>query len=294
MIDYLEGALDLHIHIGPDDSPRYYDSIDLAREASARKMRAVVIKDHLSSSASKAVLSTKMSPGTLVFGAIALNETVGGLNPRSVVSAIRTGAKVIWMPTVDAAYCQRKAKEGHWIKEYVHKKSFGYSTPGISLLEGGTDGLKAQAVEILEICRKEGVILSTGHVGPEECLALAQKARQIGFQKLVVCHPNAWLEDFTDPVLKSLADYGAFLELTFGACFPLHGRLDPHSIADIIRMVGPQRCILSTDYGQVECASPPEGLRIFCTLMSKCGITDAEISTMTRENPAKLLNLEPV
>lgn len=291
MIDYLEGAFDLHIHIGPDDSPRYYDSIDLAREASARKMRAVVIKDHLSSSASKAVLSTKMSPGTLVFGAIALNETVGGLNPRSVVSAIRTGAKVIWMPTVDAAYCIRKAKEGHWIKEYVHKKSFGYSIPGLSLLDGDTQDLKAEAGEILEICQKEGVILSTGHVGPEESFALAKKASRIGFQKLVVCHPNAWLEDFTDPVLKSLTDFGAYLELTFGACSPLHGRLNPHVIADIIRMVGPQRCILSTDYGQVECASPPEGLRIFCALLSKCGITDGEILTMTRENPARLLDL---
>jgi len=95
MVDYLEGAFDLHIHIGPDDSPRYYDSIDLAREASTRKMRAVVIKDHLSSTASKAVLSTKMSSETLVFGGIALNETVGGLNPRSVTSAISTGAAII-------------------------------------------------------------------------------------------------------------------------------------------------------------------------------------------------------
>ncbi len=291
MIDYLEGIFDLHIHIGPDDSPRYYDSIELAREASARKMRAVVIKDHLSSSASKAVLSTKMSPGTLVFGAIALNETVGGLNPRSVVSAIRTGAKVVWMPTVDAAFCVRKAKEGHWIKEYVHKKSFGYSTPGLSLLKAGTQDLKPEAVEIMEICKREGVILSTGHVGPEESLALARKASQIGFPRLVICHPNAWLEDFPNSVLKSLADSGAYLELTFGASSPLHSRLDPHIIAEIIRMVGPQRCILSTDYGQVECASPPEGLRVYCVLMSKCGISDAEILTMTRENPARLLNM---
>jgi hypothetical protein len=291
MTDYLEGAFDLHIHIGPDDSPRYYDSIDLAREASARKMRAVVVKDHLSASASKAVLSTKMSPGTLVFGAIALNETVGGLNPRSVVSAIRTGAKVVWMPTVDAAYCIRKAQEGHWIKEYVHKKSFGFSTPGISLLDENKGDLKPEAVEILDICQRERVVLSTGHVGPEESMALAKKAGQIGFRKLVVCHPNAWLEDFTIPVLKTLTDSGAYLELTFGACSPLHGRLDPHIIADIIRRVGPQRCVLSTDYGQVECASPPEGLRIFCTLMSKCGIADGEIQTMIRENPARLLDL---
>ena len=291
MIDYLEGAYDLHIHIGPDDSPRYYDSIELAREASLRRMRAVVIKDHLSSTAAKAVLSSKLSPGTLIFGGIALNETVGGLNPRSVISAIRTGAKVVWMPTVDAAYCLKKARQGHWIKEYVHKKSFGYSVPGISLLVEGTKELRPEVIEILEICRKEGVIISTGHVGPEECLALAKKAKEVNFTKLIICHPNAWLEDFTDPVLKSLTDAGAFLELTFGACSPLHGRLDPHIIADIIRRVGPARCLLSTDYGQVECASPPEGLRIFCVLMSKCGLSDADLLLMIRDNPAKLLGL---
>src|SRR4030067_494350 len=117
MVDYLNGTIDLHIHIGPDDSPRYYDSIDLAHEASQRGMKAVVIKDHLSSTAAKAVLASKVSPSTLVFGGIALNETVGGLNPRSVVSALRTGAKVVWMPTVDASFCVEKGRQGHWIKE---------------------------------------------------------------------------------------------------------------------------------------------------------------------------------
>jgi hypothetical protein len=290
--DYLDGAIDLHIHIGPDDSPRYYDSIDLARDASNRKMRAVVIKDHLSSSASKAVLSTKVSPGTLVFGAIALNETVGGLNPRSVVSAIRTGGKVVWMPTVDASFCVEKGRQGHWIKEYIHKKSFGYSTQGISLLTADSRELKPEVPEIMSICHRESVILSTGHVGPRECLALAELARRTGFDKLVVCHPNAWLEDFTLPILKELGEMGAYLELTFGACSPLHDRLDPHRIAEIIRLVSPSRCVLSTDYGQVECAPPPEGLRIYCAVLSKCGISDEEITMMTKTNPARLLGLE--
>lgn len=291
MRDYLDGAIDLHVHIGPDDSPRYYDSIDLAREASARRMKAIVIKDHLASTASKAVLSTKVSPSTVIFGAVALNETAGGLNPRSVISAIRTGAKVVWMPTVAASHCLRKAKEGHWIREYAANKEFGYPVQGIFLLSENSGALRSEAIEIVEICRKHDVILSTGHGGPEECLALAKKASEMSFGKLIVCHPNAWLEDFPPSVLRTLTDLGAILELTFGACSPLHGRLDPHSVATIIRQVGPERCVLSTDYGQVECASPPEGLRIFCVLMSKCGISDEEIALMTRETPARLLGL---
>lgn len=291
MTNYLENAIDMHIHIGPDDSPRYYDCMDLARDASRHGMKAVVIKDHLSSSAAKAVLANRASPSTLVFGGISLNETVGGLNPRSVISAVRTGARVVWMPTVDAAFCIGKGKGGHWIREYIHKKSFGYEVTGISLLTG-SGALSPEATAVLEICFREDVVLSTGHVGPEECIALAEKADQLGYQKLVVCHPNAWLEDFDMEVLEKLAARGAFLELTFGACSPLHGRLDPHVIADIVRKVGADRCILSTDYGQVECAAPPEGLRIYCEVLSRCGLSDHELFTMVRENPARLLRLE--
>lgn len=290
-MSYLEDAIDMHVHIGPDDSPRYYDCIDLAKDASEHKMKAVVIKDHLAPSAAKAVLANHVSPSTLIFGGISLNETVGGLNPRSVISAIRTGAKVVWMPTVDAAYCVSKGKSGHWIREYIHKKSFGYEVTGISLLTG-SGVLSPEATAVLEICFREDVVLSTGHVGPEECIALAEKADQLGYQKLVVCHPNAWLEDFDMGILEKLAARGAFLELTFGACSPLHGRLDPHVIADIVQKVGADRCILSTDYGQVECAAPPEGLRIYCEVLSKCGLSDQELFTMVRNNPATLLGLE--
>jgi len=290
-IDYMAGAIDMHIHVGPDDGPRYYDCIDLARDASSRGMEAVVIKDHLFPSVSKAVLATRESPMTKVFGGISLNNTVGGLNPRSVVSAIRTGAKVVWMPTVDAAFCIAKGKSGHWIKEYIQKKSFGSAVEGITILDEEAR-LRSPAEAILDLCRQEDIVLSSGHIGPEECIALAEGAARRGFEKLLICHPNAWLEDFTDDVLKMLAGHGAYLELTFGACSPLHGRQNPRLIADIIRLVGPERCVLSTDYGQVECSSPPEGLRMFCVILSKCGIPDEAIATMTRKNPRMLLGLE--
>lgn len=36
----LKGAIDLHVHVGPDYSPRYSDAIRLAREAAAAGMRS--------------------------------------------------------------------------------------------------------------------------------------------------------------------------------------------------------------------------------------------------------------
>lgn len=294
MADFLKGAIDCHVHIGPDDSPRFSDSIALAREAAQRGMSALVVKDHLSSSAQKAVLTTKVVPEISVFGGIALNHTVGGLNPRSVISCLKTGGRYVWMPTVDAAYCIQKARQGHWIKEYVHKKSFGYDVDGISLLEDGSfTKLKPVVDDILRICMDYDAVVSTGHVSPYECLALAEKSVSLGFRKLAICHPNAWLEDFTPDILDQLVSAGCFLELSFGVCSPLHGRQDPREIAAIVNRVGARHCVMITDYGQVEVPSPVEGMRVFCELMLRCGVSTEDICLMTRDNPRYLLGLPP-
>lgn len=292
MEDFLRGAIDCHIHIGPDDSPRYSDSITLAREASERGMTAIVVKDHLSPSVQKAVLTSKVVPEIKVFGGIALNHTTGGLDPRSVISSLRTGGKYIWMPTVDAAYCMSKAASGHWIKEYVHKKSFGYKVEGISLFQDGSSSrLRAEVGEILKVAADYDAVVSSGHISPEECLSLAEEAVRLGFRKLAICHPNAWLDDFAPEILDQLAGAGCFLELSFGVCSPLHGRQDPHEIAAVIKRVGAKHCVMITDYGQVETFSPVEGMRVFCEIMLRCGISREDIYLMTRDNPRFLLGL---
>ena len=38
-----------------------------------------------------------------VLGALTLNASVGGMNPLAVEIAAREGARILWMPTVDAA-----------------------------------------------------------------------------------------------------------------------------------------------------------------------------------------------
>ena len=43
---------------------------------------------------------------TKVFGSIALNSMVGGLNPSAVDLALAMGAKVVWFPTISAPHHQ--------------------------------------------------------------------------------------------------------------------------------------------------------------------------------------------
>ncbi|WP_148867810.1 DUF6282 family protein [Thermosediminibacter litoriperuensis] len=287
----LNGMIDLHIHVGPDYVPRYGDSIRLAKEASARGMKAIVIKTHLASTVGNAHAANQLDLGTKVFGGIALNGPTGGLNVRTVIATIKSGGKMIWLPTVDAEYAIKKAESGHWIKAYVNGSSFGRKRELINILDNNGK-LKEEVQEILRVCKEYDVILGTGHISPEECLALAKESKAIGYDKLEVTHPNAWTEDFTIPVLKELTSLGATLTLSYGVCSPHNGRQDPREIVNIIKEVKAENCCLISDYGQVYSASPVEGFRAYCYVLLRFGVTEKELDIMTKDNPSRLLNFK--
>src|SRR5690349_18222185 len=80
----LTGVVDFHVHSDPDSVPRSIDAIDATRLAKERGLRGVVLKNHYEPTASLAYLARKAVPGIEVFGGIALNRTVGGINPAAV------------------------------------------------------------------------------------------------------------------------------------------------------------------------------------------------------------------
>ncbi|MDR2006397.1 MAG: DUF6282 family protein [Acidaminococcales bacterium] len=286
----LNGAIDIHIHAGPDYMPRYADSVTLAQEAAACGMRAIVTKCHLFPTVGAAAVACELVPQVKTFGSISLNETAGGLSPRSVMAAVLTGAKVIWLPTVDSKYNLEKAKQGHWIKHYVNSSSFGYHTGRLSVTDEEGRLLPA-AQEILRICKEKEAALCSGHISPQECLAVAREAKKISFSHFEITHANAWPDDFTPPVLSELVENGALVSISYGVCSPRNGRQDPEEIAALIKALGAQNCIIMTDYGQVTSPSPVQGLRAFYYLLKASGITESELNLMLKENPARLLYL---
>lgn len=215
----LKDAIDIHIHVGPDYMPRYADALTLAEEAWAAGMRGIVIKCHLTSTVGAAHAAMQAVPEVAVFGSISLNETVGGLSPRSVQAAVRSGAKVVWLPTTDAQYAMDKAKEGHWIRHYVNGSNFGYDCNRLTVTDQ-SGALKPEVKEIVQICQDNRTVLCSGHISPGECLAVAKYAKEIGFDKVEITHANTWVEDFTNDVLKEPVSYGAVVSLSYGACSP--------------------------------------------------------------------------
>ena len=100
--DYLEGAVDLHVHSAPDVDRRRFNDLELARAARDAGVGAVLIKSHQNSTVERAWLVAQCVPEIRVYGGLVLNETVGGLNPAAVRLALQMGARQIWMPTRSA------------------------------------------------------------------------------------------------------------------------------------------------------------------------------------------------
>src|SRR4051812_35562817 len=74
--DLLRGTIDIHVHSDPDNVPRSVDGIEAARQAKAKGMRGLVLKNHYDPTAGLAYLARKEAPGLEVFGGVDLNLAV--------------------------------------------------------------------------------------------------------------------------------------------------------------------------------------------------------------------------
>lgn len=98
----LRGAIDVHCHTAPDALARSVDDVALARQAKAAGMRAIVLKNHYTATADRAWLAMRAEPGIEVFGGIALNRAVGGINAEAVLRMAQMEGRrgrMVWLPT---------------------------------------------------------------------------------------------------------------------------------------------------------------------------------------------------
>lgn len=285
LIDYdklLLGAIDMHLHPGTDAFCRI-DALEMARQAKQAGMKAIVIKDHFIPSAPIAEMVNRLVPDFDVFGSICLDHEIGGLNAHAVEYSAKAGARVVWMPTFSSANSRTKMRE----------LGVPLEGEGFSILDSSGQ-LLPEINPILAIIKKNDMVLASGHMSPAETFALEKEARKLGINKFVVTHPldhEFFSHAFNKDDLVHLAENGAFIEFTFIALLASEFRHDPAEMVDVIRTVGAERCIVSTDLGQSFNPLPVEGMRMFLITLLKYGITEDEISLMIKTNPEKLLGL---
>lgn len=194
--ELVRGACDLHVHSGPDVMPRRIDDLALAQRFREVGLAGYVIKSHYVPTAERAAVVRQAVPGVRVLGSIVLNRAIGGLNPLAVVIAAREGARIVWLPTVDAVNEREHlraappdAKLPYWARLQREMHKAGFEVPPVPILQ--EDGsIVSELRAVLRIIARHNLVLATGHLGREEIFAVVKAAREEGVQNIVVTHPD--------------------------------------------------------------------------------------------------------
>jgi len=281
----LNGIIDMHVHTAPDVCQRTYNDLELTATAVRAGVRAIIIKDHHCSTVARAALCNAYnrmvfdSNAFVMYGGLVLNYEAGGLNPKAVQTALEMGAKVIWLPTVDAENdCRKHGRSG-----------------GIRMTDDRGVPLP-ELRRIFMLIKDYDAILATGHVSPEEILCVVDSARNIGVQKIVITHPEYWVVDMSLEMQKKLiSDYNVVLERCFMQ--PLksgHWVSNAERNLEAIRKLGSESTILSTDCGNP--VTPPweESMLQYLQFMADHNVSPEELRSMVQTTPARLLGLKDI
>ncbi|MGB3338927.1 MAG: DUF6282 family protein [Devosia sp.] len=285
----LQGAIDLHVHSGPSTMARQLDHFEAVEQAAAAGMRGILFKDHHYSVGPFLPIMERLLAhhGVAMYGSLVLNNTTGGFNPAVVDFHLKSGTKMIFMPTAHAANHIRSNHRGGKLKSNVQLRK----PKPLTVLDD--DGALLDTVrEILDMIAEHDAILSSGHLHVAEIWPLFDEARKRGIKRLVINHPMYGLH-FTLADISELAALGAVVEQS--ACLYVDSRFNTHSPAELkqhIDAAGVANSSIGSDLGQVDNPSPVEGLRQAAALCLGLGYSEADVTTMLRDNPAKLVGLE--
>ena len=270
----LTGVIDMHVHAGPDSRPRAMNDWEAVQMAENAGLRGVLLKNHFTMTADRAALAAQLVDRLLVFGGVALNRSVGGVNPEAVrqMAAFSGGrGKVVWLPTFDSQF-------------FITKE--GITDPFVPVMKDGkpVKGL----LEVFSLIAKNNLVLAMGHSSPQEVLALIPFARAEGVENILITH--VFGQDASFSQIQQMAATGAIMELDWLAAYT-----DPlilNDYVEVIQSVGAESFIISSDFGQEGNPDHASGMRAFIAALRSREISQQQIDLMAKQNPAKLLGLD--
>ena len=253
-----------------------------------------------------------------VYGGLILNTVYGGMNPRSVKTALYygDGAKYIQFGT-HSAYFQA-SREGRVIDgEYrliqdIYPK-FKSEELGRAIRIPVKEDPGVELDEILKLVADHPhVYIDTGHVSVEEAIRLVELKQKYGYQKVIVSSSVTKLASVEQ--LKYMIEQGALIEHTIASYMAqqmipgthyyieeeymsIDEAMDKEAeggirrVGELVRAIGAENCILSTDSGRYSMPTPLECMRVFIACMLDLNISAEEIRLMVKTNPERLLGI---
>lgn len=291
--ELLTNAIDMHCHCYPEfslEAKKRMEDVEWITLAARMGMRGAVLKSHFWPTVTNVYFLEKQIPeGFKLFSSITLNVNCGGLAAYAIEAAASMGAKVVWMPTWSARNDQRVQSMSCMIKRFIPSLE-NYKIEGISVLD--SQGLVPEAKKIIQLAHEKDLILFTGHLSAAEGVEIARYAKEIGFKKLVFGHPDNPSINASIQEMKEVSSSGAYVEFCFLGTLPLLQRKHPRDMVNLIREVGAERCILTTDSFYDWVPPEPEIMRMGIANLLELGISEDEMRMMVQHNPAKLLGLD--
>jgi Family of unknown function (DUF6282) len=287
----LEGAVDLHVHPAPSPMPRRMDGAEAARLAGEAGFDAIVVKSHHHSTVMD-VLALEQAGvdhgDAKLFGGIALNGAVGGINPKAVDLALKMGGRIVWFPTIGS--------EKH-IRHHAEHPNLKFPKLSVHLepeepieVLNGKGGVIDDVYKILELIKEHDAILASGHMAPRQITAVFEAAREVGVERMLVNHPNFVIEASFDEA-RHWVELGAYIEHSL--CMydeeSSFYNWDLDTLVEWIEAVGAERSTLGSDLGQMNNPLPTDSFRKIVSRLLERGTAADTVRTMVARNPAELL-----
>lgn len=289
----LHGAVDLHHHGFPEftlDHPTRQDDAEELRQADAAGMAGIVMKSHFFPTTALSWRLNRMGLRAKAFASITMNPCAGGFLPIAVEAAARQDAKALFLPTWGAAADQRRGGFSHHLTEFLNQASRLDPERGLTVTDS-QGRIRPEVTDCLAIAAEFGMMVATGHVSPQESLAVVHEAKRLGVREVMFQHPDSGSIGATREDIRQIAAAGGTVEFCAIGFTPAFQRLPMRECLDIIREVGAERVVLTTDcfFGWMPPA--PELLRMTLGSMLHHGLTEREAALLVRDNPRRLLGL---
>jgi hypothetical protein len=271
------GAWDCYCHTSPCLMPRWGSALDVARAAARDGFTGIVLQSHHESTGSRAAAAAQVVPGVAVIGGITLNRHVGGISAIAVRSALRTGAGVVWLPTVHSTEHIRQIGAGRSLSGRFDPVD---SYPGLAITRSGQP--TAAMMAVLDEIATFNAVLSTGHASQREIDLLLPHAADRDIT-MMINHPyflfrpsDGWLRDLPEIAFVQLAavtEVADFLPLIDDA-------------VRVIDLMGPGRCVVGSETQR----NPPTTQVVdFGGALIAAGVSTEAIRAMLSETPPRLL-----
>ncbi len=277
----LNGVVEVHVHAKPDLYPRSYSDLELLEAGIRVGAKAIVVKWHYGMTAARALLCNEMckrlypQADTIMYGSIVLNKPVGGVNSAAVETALKLGAKIVWMPTTDSR----------------NERMLKGKNDGIVCVEHGR--VTHEVEEVLRMIREYDAVFATGHLTAEESRVAIEAAKNLGVRRILVDHPEFWVTHMElEEQEKLVRDYDVCIGRYYAQPMPdgsFHVNLSEN--LECYRRIGHEHMIISTDGGQLANPHWEDALRTYMQYFADHGVPAEHIDYMAKTLPARLLGI---